>query len=578
MEKNIYILGLSCFYHDSSACLIKNGKVIAAAAEERFTRKKHDISFPYNAAMWCLKYADISLDDVNYVAFYEKPILKFERVLNQHLEMFPKSFWTFFKSMPSWLNQKLRITKIIKKKLKYKGDIFFIKHHMCHAAAAYLLSNFNEAAILTIDGVGESITTALGYADGSDIRLRKKIEFPHSLGLLYSAVTAHLGFKVNNSEYKVMGLSCYGNQDRSTNQFYKIFKNDVVSIKEDGSYRLNMDYFTYHYKDSMVSRKFIDKFGKVRKRKEHIKQKHVDIAAALQMITEDIILALLKHLYDETGCKNLCLGGGVALNSVANGKILKNTQFENIYIQPAAGDCGTSMGAAFYAYNTILKNKRTFVLEKSYLGPEYSTDDIKMFLDQNKIRYSILGSDKQLMKKTAMLLSKGNIIAWFQGRMEWGPRALGHRSILADPRDQKLKEKLNLLKGREAFRPFAPIICKDTASAYFDMDNPIQKPTDFMLMVYPIKTEKIKLIPGVAHIDGSGRLQTLSQEHNPRLYGLIKEFGKITSLPLLINTSFNVAGEPIVCTPEDAYKSFLNLKIDYLILDNFLISKKPADY
>lgn len=577
MEKNIYILGISCFYHDSSACLIKDGIVIAAAAEERFTRKKHDISFPYHAAMWCLKYMNLSIGDINYVAFYEKPILKFERVLNQHLEMFPKSFWTFFKSMPSWLNQKLRIIKIIKKKLRYKGDIFFIPHHMCHASS-YLLSHFNEAAILTIDGVGESITTALGYARGSDIRLTKKIEFPHSLGLLYSAVTAHLGFKVNNSEYEVMGLSCYGNRDRSTNKFYKILKSNVVSIKEDGSYKLNMDYFTYHYKDSMLSRKFIDEFGKIRKGKEHIKQKHADIASALQMITEDIIIALLKHIYNETGCKNLCLGGGVALNSVANGKILKNTQFENIYIQPAAGDCGCSMGAAFYAYNIILKNKRRFTLENSYLGPEYSHDDIKMFLDKNKIRYSILGSDKQLMKKTAMLLSKGNIIAWFQGRMEWGPRALGNRSILADPRDKKLKTKINLLKRRETFRPFAPIICKDDAAAYFDMDKPIQKPTDFMLMVYPIKTEKIKLIPGVAHIDGSGRLQTLSQEYNQLLYGLIKEFGKITTLPLLINTSFNVAGEPIVCTPEDAYKSFLNLKIDYLILDNFLISKKTADY
>ncbi len=565
----MYILGISCFYHDAAACLIKDGKIVAAAEEERFTREKHDISFPINAINYCLKEAGITSKELDCIAFYEKPILKFERLLSQHIEMFPRSYWSFYKAIPSWLIEKLRIPSLIKKKLNYKGPILFINHHMAHAASSYLVSPFKEAAIFTIDGVGEWATTTYGYAKDNNITLLKEIIFPHSLGLLYSTVTAHLGFSVNNSEYKIMGLSAYGKPS-----YYDKFKN-IIDIKEDGSYSLDMSYFVYHYKTSMPSKKFIKEFGPIRKPDEELTQHHKDIACSLQSITEEILFKSLNHLYNETKSKNLCIGGGVALNSVANGKIKKNTGFKNIFIQSAAGDSGGSLGASFYVYNTILGNKRVYTQNTSYFGPSYSYKEIEEFLNSKKINYKKFKDERELTKETAKLIYKNNVVGWFQGRMEWGPRALGSRSILSNPINPKMQEILNLkVKHRERFRPFAPVVCIDDVYKYFTCDKPVPKPTDFMLMVYPVKEKWRKVIPAVTHVNGSGRLQTIRRNQNQLYYTLIKEFGKLSGMPILINTSFNIRGEPIVCTPEDAYRCMMGTEIDFLVIDKFLIKRE----
>ncbi|MDD5331710.1 MAG: carbamoyltransferase [Candidatus Nanoarchaeia archaeon] len=577
----MYILGISCFYHDASACLVKDGKVIAAAEEERFTRKKHDISFPVNAINFCLDYAKININQIDHITFYEKPLQKFERVLYQSIERFPFTLSMFYKAIPSWLNEKLRVKKLIRKKLKYKKDIFYIEHHLCHAASSYFISPFKESAILTIDGVGEWDTSTAGYAKENQIKITKRLVFPHSIGLLYSTVTAYLGFSVNNSEYKVMGLSPYGRMDKTTNPYYSKFKK-IVNLKEDGSFELDMDYFDYHYKIRMPSKKFIKEFGPARKKESGLNQRHKDIAAALQLITEEITLKMLNQLYRETKCPNLCLAGGSALNSVANGKILGNTPFKDIYIQPAAGDGGTSMGAALYAYYALLNQntKKREVLKTAYLGPEYSHAEIKKFLDENKIKYSEFKNEKEIIKEISKLIFNNNVIGWFQGRMEWGPRALGSRSILSNPANPKMQEILNLkVKHREKFRPFAPVICEDDAKKYFECDIPIPKPTDFMLMVYPIKKQYHKLIPAVTHVDGSGRLQTIRREDNELYYDLIKEFGKLSGIPILINTSFNIRGEPIVLSPYYAYRCMMGTGIDYLLMDKFLIKREdnPQD-
>lgn len=576
----MYILGISCFYHDSSAALLKDGRIVAAAQEERFTRKKHDISFPINSIKYCLKSQNITIEDIDYVGFYEKPFLKFERILYQHLETFPKSYKTFLFNMPSWFNEKLRIIKLMKKKLKYKKGIFFINHHIAHVAGSFLLSPFKKAALFTIDGVGEWTTTAYGIGEGNEIKLLKEIKFPHSIGLFYSTITAYLGFSVNNSEYKVMGLSPYGNWDKETNRYYKKLRK-VVDIKEDGSYKLDMSYFDYHYKIKMPSKKMCKLLGgPISKRDSEMTQKHKDIAAALQMITEEVMTKMLNYVQKETKCDNLILSGGVGLNSVYNGKILKKTKFKRIWSQPDPGDGGTSLGAAVYIYNVILGNKKRHSLKDAYLGPGFSKKDIKDFLDQSKIKYSTFKNNKELVKKTAKLIQENNVIGWFQGRMEWGPRALGSRSILSDATNPNMQEILNLkVKHREKFRPFAPVVCEDDALKYFDCDNPIPESTDFMLMVYPIFKKWHKKIPSVTHIDGSGRLQTIRKKQNPRYYNLIKEFGKLSNIPILINTSFNIRGEPIVCTPHDAYKCMMGTEIDYLVMDNFLIKRRdnPKD-
>lgn len=570
----MYILGLSCFYHDSSAALIKDGVVVAAAQEERFTRKKHDTSFPVNSVNYCLKSQGININDIDYISFYEKPFIKFERILYQHLSEFPKSLKTFLGNLPSWFNEKLRVIKFIRKKLKYKKDVLFIEHHMAHAAGSFLISPFKKSAILTVDGVGEWTTTALGVGEDNKISLKKEIIFPHSLGLLYSTITAYLGFSVNNSEYKVMGLSPYGNIHKETNPFYNKFKK-IIDIKEDGSYKLDMSYFSYHYKNKMPSKKMCNLLGgPIRKPESEITKRHKDIAAALQIITEEVMIKMLNNLYEETKCENLVIAGGVGLNSVCNGKILKNTKFKNLWAQPDTGDGGTSVGAAVFTYYSILNNKRKYVMNDAYLGPEYSDLEIKKYLEKNKIKYEEFKNEKNLVKKVAELISKDNVIGWFSGRMEWGPRALGSRSILSNATNPKMQEILNLkVKHREKFRPFAPVVCCDDAEKYFECDLPIPKPTDFMLMVYPIIKEWQKKIPSVTHVDGSGRLQTIRRDQNHLYYDLIKEFGLISKIPILINTSFNIRGEPIVCTPKDAYRCMMGTEIDYLVMGKFLIKR-----
>jgi carbamoyltransferase len=567
-----YVLGISCYYHDSSAALLKDGVVVAAAQEERFTRKKHDSSFPKNAIKYCLESQGITISDVSHVGFYEKPFLKFERVLHQHLETFPRSFKTFVSSMPSWITEKLRVTKAIRK-IGYRGDVMFIEHHLAHAAASYLVSPFDKAAVLTVDGVGEWSTTTYGYCEGNEIQLHKDIRFPHSLGLLYSTITAYLGFSVNNSEYKVMGLAPYGRMDKR-NPFYKRMR-QLIDIKEDGSYRLDMQYFIFHHADRMPSAKLCELFGgPVRDPKDPVEQRHKDIAAALQVVFEEAMTAILKHLYRTTRCDNLVISGGCGLNSVYNGKILRNSPFKRIWIHPDAGDGGTSIGAASYVWNTVLGNPRTYVFTNAYLGPSFTTQEIEQFLKHNKIKYKAFRSEQELVKQTAKLLAEDNVVGWFQLGMEWGPRALGARSILSNACNPRMQEILNLkVKHREKFRPFAPAVCEDDATTYFDCDEPVPEPTDYMLMVYPVREEWREKIPAVTHVDGSGRLQTVRRPQNARYYDVIKEFGKLSGIPIIINTSFNIRGEPIVCTPFDAYKCMMGTGIDYLVIDRFLIRR-----
>ena len=576
----MYILGIDCYYHDASASLLKDGVIVAAAEEERFTRKKHDTSFPINAINYCLKSQNITIKDIDYIGFYEKPFLKFERLLSQHLEMFPLSFKVFLSSIPSWINEKLRVVKTIRKKLKFKGDVLFVEHHLAHAASALLMSPFEKAAILTVDGVGEWTTTAYGIGNKNNIHLMKEIKFPHSLGLLYSTITAYLGFSVNNSEYKVMGLSAYGDMNKETNPYYKKLRK-VIDIKDDGSYRFDMSYFVYHYKDRMPSKKLCKLLdGPVRKPDSEVTKRHENIAAALQIIFEEAMTKILNHVYKVMKCENIVIAGGCGLNSVYNGKILGNTLFKHIWIQPNSSDGGTSMGAALYIYYTIFDHKRNYKLKDAYLGPEFSHKYIGSFLDKNKIKYSEFKDGEELIKTTAKLIFNNNVVGWFQGGMEWGPRALGSRSILSNSCSPKMKEILNLkVKHREKFRPFAPVVCIDDALKYFDCDEPIPEPTDFMLMVYPIKKEWQSKIPAVTHVDGSGRLQTIRRHQNPLYYDLIKEFGRLSGIPILINTSFNIRGEPIVCTPYDAYKCMMGTGIDYLVMSNFLIRREdnPRD-
>jgi len=576
----MYILGIGCFYHDSSAALLKDGKIVAAAQEERFTRKKHDISFPINAITYCLESQNITIKDIDYIGFYEKPFLKFERILYQHLDMFPRSYKTFFVSMPLMFKERLKISNLIKKELGYKGEIFFIEHHLAHAAGSFLPSPFNKAAILTVDGVGEWNTTTYGIGEENEITLMKEIKFPSSLGLLYSAITAYLGFSVNNSEYKVMGLAPYGAMNKETNPYYKKLRT-IIDIKEDGSYRLNMDFFIYHYKDRMPSKKLCRLLGgPIRKSESELTQRHKDIAAALQLVLEEVMTSMLNYLYKITKCENLIIAGGTGLNSVYNGKILGETPFKNIWCQPDPGDGGTTIGVVLYIYNVILNKKRNYEMKDASLGPGFTEEEIKNFLEKNKIKYYKFKDDKELLKKTAKLLAENKVVGWFQGRMEWGPRALGNRSILSNACNPNMKEILNLkVKHREKFRPFAPVVCVDDALIYFDCDKPIPLPTDFMLMVYPIKKKYHKKIPSVTHVDGSGRLQTIRKFQNPLYYELIKETGKLLGIPILINTSFNIRGEPIVCTPQDAYKCMMGTGIEYLVMDKFLIKRddNPKD-
>ncbi len=575
-EKEKYILGISCYYHDAAAALLKNGVIIAAAEEERFTRKKHDQSFPINTINFCMQKAGITPDKISYVAFYEKPLLKFDRLLMQHISAYPLSYWSFYKALPNWIVEKLRIQTTIRKKLKkdgkrFTGEILFIEHHMAHAASSYMVSPFDEAAILTVDGVGEWTTTAMGHARGSDIKLTKKIDFPHSLGLLYSAVTAYLGFKVNNDEYKVMGLAPYGKP-----VYYEQMKK-LIDVKEDGSYALDMSYFSYHYGMKSITKKFIEEFGPSRKPEAALEQDHKDIAASVQKLLEETLFTILQNLHVETKSKNLCMAGGVALNSVANGKITKNTPFKNIFIQPAASDAGTSLGAALYVWHTLLENKREYMQTTSAFGPSFTAEEIKEYLGKNNIIYTEYKNVHEAAKKAAELIHGDQVIGWFQGAMEWGPRALGNRSILSNPCNPNMKDILNAkVKHRELFRPFAPVILQEKVHEWFDIDKD-EEP--FMLFVYLFKEAKRKIVPAVVHVDGSGRLQTINKEQNQAYYTVIKEFEKQSGVPILINTSFNIRGEPIVCTPHDAYRCMMGTGVDYLVMDRFIIARaeNPKD-
>ena len=558
----MYILGISCFYHDAAACLVKDGQLVAAAQEERFTRKKHEAGFPSKAIRYCLKEAKIKTDDLNYIGFYDKPFLKFERLLETYLEVFPRGWSSFVKSMPVWLKEKIWIPQIIKKELDYQGKIIFIEHHLSHAASAFLVSPFKSAAILTIDGVGEWATTAYGLGQDKKIELKQEIHFPDSLGLFYSAFTYYLGFKVNSAEYKVMSLAPYGQP-----KYYDLIMKELIDLKDDGSFKMNMDYFAYEYGLTMTNQKFNQLFGLLPRQPEtDLKQIHKDIAASLQKATETILIKMADYLYQETKMKNLCLAGGVALNCVANSRILKETSFEDIFIQPAAGDAGGALGAAFYIYHCLLKKERNFTMTHTYWGPQYSHRTIKEYLEKNNISYEEL-SGKDLVRQTAQLIKDQKVIGWFEGRMEFGPRALGNRSILADARNQKNWQRVNLkIKFRESFRPFAPSVLEEDCDEYFEMD----KPSPFMLLTAQVKK---KVIPAVTHLDGSARIQTVSFKENPLFYQLIKSFKDLTNVPVIINTSFNVRGEPIVCSPHEAFLCFMRTEMDYLVMDKFLLDK-----
>ena len=567
----MYNLGISCYYHDSAAALLQNGHVIAAVEEERFSRKKFDDEFPKMAIEWCLKEAEIKPNQIDSVAFYDKPVLKFERLLDNYIAVAPRGLYSFLDVIPKWLHKSLWIKNEIKKSLKgFKGEIIFPEHHMSHAAHAFYTSPFEESAILTIDGVGEWSTTSIGYAKNNSIKITNDIRWPHSLGMFYSAFTYFLGFKVNEGEYKLMGLSAYG-----TPKYYDLILDNLIDVKDDGSIHLNMKYFAFTYDKVMTNKKFSELFGISPKTKdEKTLQIHFDIGASAQKVLEDIILKIINHIYNKTKMKNLCFGGGVALNGVANYKILKEGPFDNIHIPPSPGDAGSAVGAAQYLYyiyhknsKDISKNNTQLIQENVYVGPSFSDDEIRNFLDSKKIPYKSFDRES-LLEKTAQLISDGNIVGWYQGKMEWGPRALGNRSILADPRREDMKDILNRkIKHRESFRPFAPSILEEYASDYFEIDVP----SPYMLMVSPVKRPKD--IPAVTHVDGTGRLQTVSKESNSLYYDLINEFYKITGVPVIINTSMNVMGEPIVNTPKEAYQMIVKTDMDYIIMGNNLVRK-----
>jgi len=592
------ILGISAFYHDSAASLIIDGKIIAAAQEERFTRIKHDSNYPHNAVNFVLNYSNLKLSEVDHVVFYEKPFLKFERILETYVAFAPKGFVQFSKAMPIWLKEKLFQKKLLMnyliesdKNLKSKDKLFFSEHHMSHAASAFFPSPFNEAIILTADGVGEWATSTVAIGKDNNIEIKKEIHFPHSLGLLYSAFTYYTGFKVNSGEYKLMGLAPYGEPKYSNK-----IKDNLIDIKEDGSFKLNQDYFSYATGLTMTNEKFNNLFGeKPRNSKnERITQFHMDVAASIQNVTEEVMLKMSRSLRKEYNLKNLCLAGGVALNCVANGKILEEKIFEKIWIQPAAGDAGGSLGAALALWY-IEKDKERKVynfdqMQGSYLGPEYFQDENNKNLKEIGANYDVL-NEEELLNKTVEDLSKGKAIGWFQGRMEFGPRALGGRSILGDPRSETMQRDLNLkVKYRESFRPFAPSVLSDDVSEWFN----INEESPYMLLVSNInKNKQIEMnndqkklfginklnvkrseIPAVTHVDYSARIQTVSKKNNPKYFKLLKKFKEKTGCPVLINTSFNVRGEPIVNTPIDAFNCFMGTSLDILVIGNSYLRKE----
>jgi carbamoyltransferase len=567
----MYVLGISCFYHDSGAALVGDGQLVAAAEEERFNRQKHYNGFPEQAIQYCLDEAGITIDQVDHIGFYEKPLVKFSRILETILADWPRTYMSWIRAMPLWMVNKLHIGRIIQKTLGTDKDILYCQHHLSHAASAFLVSEFDEAAIITADGVGEWTTTAWGVGRGTEIELRQEIDFPHSVGLLFSAITAYLGFRVNDAEWKVMGLAPYG-QPRYVDKFRQ-----VVDIKDDGSFRLNMKYFSHTYSTRrMFNRRWEELFGQPQARpEEELNDFHADIACSGQQIVEEMMVTMAKHVHRTTGLDNVCIAGGVGLNCVANWRILQESGFKNIFIQPAAGDSGGALGTAFYIYNSVLGNPRTYVMRDACCGPSFSDQQLVETLKANEAVYKVYDREEDLLDYTAKLIADGKVVGWFQGRLEFGPRALGSRSLLADARNPKMKDIINAkVKFREAFRPFAPAVLKEHAHEYFDMPEGMDAP--FMLLVPSVRPEKRSVIPAVTHKDGTGRVQTVTEQVSGRYYRLIKTFAGMTGVPVVINTSFNVRGEPIVCTPQDAYNTFVKTGIDVLVMGNCVVTEKPG--
>lgn len=595
------ILGFSAYYHDSAACLVVDGKIIAAAQEERFTRKKHDSGFPAQAVKYCLAEAGLKPENIDYIVFYDKPFLKFERLLETYLAFAPRGFKSFVAALPVWLQDKLFQKRMISDALKEEfGDqvnwaerLLFSEHHLSHAASAFFPSPFEEAAVLTMDGVGEWTTTSLAIGQGNQLSVQKEIHFPHSLGLLYSAITYYTGFKVNSGEYKVMGLAPYG-----VPRYAEIMKKHLIDIKEDGSFHLDMRYFNYCTGLTMTNEHFDQLFGgPPRKAESPLTQKEMDLAASVQAVTEEIVIKLARGIRQSTGQRNLCLAGGVALNCVANGKLFKEKIFDNIWIQPAAGDAGGAVGAALAACHLMLNQPRVVepndAMQGSYLGPSYSQNEIDSRLLAAGAVFTTV-SDDELIEQTAQALADGKAVGWHQGRMEFGPRALGGRSIIADPRSPSLQKQLNLkVKYRESFRPFAPSVLREDVTEWFDIDTD----SPYMLLVtdvaknkqLPMTAEQEKLfgidklniprseIPAITHVDYSARVQTVHEKTNPRYYQLIARFKSLTGCPVLVNTSFNVRGEPIVCTPEDAFNCLMGTEIEFLAVGNSIMRKEDQD-
>ena len=584
------ILGISAFYHDSAACLVRDGNIIAAAQEERFSRIKHDNRFPEQAIEYCLREAGITSEELDYVVFYDKPFLKFERILETYLAYAPFGIRSFLMAIPLWIRKKLWIPDLIEKSLGYKGEILFTEHHESHAASTFFPSPFERAAFLTMDGVGEWATASFGVGENNRISIDSELYFPHSLGLLYSAFTYYTGFRVNSGEYKVMGLAPYGEP-----KYVQTILDNLIYLKEDGSFKLNMKYFNYCAGLTMTNERFHRLFGrKPRKRESELTQMDMDLARSVQVVTEEIVMRMARHVYKITGEKYLCLAGGVALNCVANGKLLREGLFDDIWIQPAAGDAGGAMGAALFIWYQYLNKPRSADNHKdsqmgSYLGPGYSNNEIGSFLNKHSIPHSRV--DGEIIDRTVELLTQEKVVGWFQGRMEFGPRALGNRSIIGDTRSPKMQRKMNLkIKYRESFRPFAPTVLAERISDYFEID----RESPYMLLVAQVKKErqipmkeeeknffgldKLNVVrsdvPAITHIDYSARIQSVNADVNPRYHQLIKKFEEETGCPVIVNTSFNVRGEPIVQSPLDAYKCFMRTEMDYLAMGDFLLNKK----
>jgi carbamoyltransferase len=597
------ILGLSAFYHDSAACLLRDGEIVAAAQEERFTRRKHDHRFPHHSINYCLKEAGLTVDDIDHVAFYDKPLVKFERLMETYLAYAPVGFVSYLKGMPAWLKEKLNLQGVIRKELGFKGKLLFGDHHESHAASAFYPSPFEEAAILTVDGVGEWATASYGVGRGRELEILKQMKFPHSLGLLYSAFTAFTGFKVNSGEYKLMGLAPYGEP-----KYVETILRELVDVHEDGSLHLNLRYFIFpHHAARMTGNRFEKLFGPARKPESPVTQREMDLARSIQVVVEDVVLRMARHVHQETGMENLCMAGGVALNCVANGRLLREGPFKRLWIQPAAGDAGGALGVSLAVYHRYLGKERNGHpvaddaggehywdrMKGTLLGPSFSEAEIEGFLKERSIPFERVERE-ELPGRVARLIAEEKVIGLMQGRMEFGPRALGARSIIGDARSPRMQSVMNLkIKYRESFRPFAPSVLRERVSDYFELEDD----SPYMLLVANVRPEhrvpepagaqglhgieKLKVprsvIPAVTHVDYSARIQTVRREMNPLYYDIIKAFYEQTNCPVIVNTSFNVRGEPIVCTPEDAFRCFMRTEMDYLVLENFILDKREQE-